>query len=198
MLNERNRHWIVTLNNPEETLEEFSTRLGHHTSCSVAQLERGEEGTPHFQAYLRFKEAKTMLKVKKVVGQRAHVEKCVKPLESWEYCQKEETRIEGPLITGSPPKPRKNVKGDTAKFNELCLTVGPERMVADNQLSLRDYSKVVKSIQLYKLNVDDPPALGRLENLWIWGQPGVGKSFSVRETWPNLFDKSLNKWWDGY
>ena len=37
-----------------------------------------------------------------------------------------------------------------------------------------------------------------LDNYWIVGAPGLGKSRTVRARWPNLFNKPCNKWWDGY
>lgn len=71
-------------------------------------------------------------------------------------------------------------------------------MVANGQLSLKDYTKVTKSIQQYKLVTDCPCNTRALQNFWLWGEPGVGKSSLARRRYPELFDKSLNKWWDGY
>ena len=51
---------------------------------------------------------------------------------------------------------------------------------------------------LYKLVTDKHDTNDHLENQWIWGAPGVGKSRHVREKWPNLYSKVPNKWWDGY
>lgn len=43
-----------------------------------------------------------------------------------------------------------------------------------------------------------PEALPSLENYWIWGDSGVGKSRGVRERYPGIYPKPLNKWWDCY
>lgn len=41
-------------------------------------------------------------------------------------------------------------------------------------------------------------SLDNLDNHWIWGPTGTGKTTYVHSTWPDVFDKLLNKWWDGY
>ena len=43
-----------------------------------------------------------------------------------------------------------------------------------------------------------PEALGEMDNLYIWGDTGVGKSHYVHDQYPGAFKKSANKWWDGY
>lgn len=44
-------------------------------------------------------------------------------MKSWNYCGKEETRLEGPLEHGIPPA-SKAVKGDTAARNAMILEKG--------------------------------------------------------------------------
>lgn len=38
------------------------------------------------------------------------------------------------------------------------------------------------------------------KNVWIWGEPGIGKSrWAVQQVPPvTLFKKNFNKWWDGF
>lgn len=44
------------------------------------------------------------------------------------------------------------------------------------------------------------PSIDHLNNRWIYGPTGTGKSRGVRESVPaaDLFNKAINKWWDGY
>ena len=71
-------------------------------------------------------------------------------------------------------------------------------MVDSGELHIRDYLKIRKSVDLYKLTVASSASLDILSNVWHWGPAGVGKSRHVRESYPDGFIKSLNKWWDGY
>ena len=41
--------------------------------------------------------------------------------------------------------------------------------------------------------------LPELNNLWLWGPPGCGKSTTARRLCNDIFyPKLMNKWWDGY
>jgi len=55
---------------------------------------------------------------KKFVG--CHIEPAKHAMKLFEYCQKGDTRVEGPLVHGMPPAKR-NEKGDVKKQNELLM-----------------------------------------------------------------------------
>jgi len=42
------------------------------------------------------------------------------------------------------------------------------------------------------------PDLECLDNVWLWGEPGTGKSYELRRRYPNAYPKAFSKWWDGY
>jgi len=60
----------------------------------------------HYQGFATFKTPSRLAKVKEVLGcDSAHIEKAKgTPLQAWEYCTKEETRIDGPWTYGTPPQ----------------------------------------------------------------------------------------------
>jgi len=102
-----------------------------------------------------------------------------------------------PLVSGCPPAAR-NVKGDTKARNEYLIKNGAEAAVADGSLSMREYIKVRAAIKLYKTVTSQLKSLDTLTNKWYYGPPGTGKSRKVRQDYPNVYDKPLNKWWDAY
>ena len=88
--------------------------------------------------------------------------------------------------------------GDTKAFNEKCLSLGPDELVKTGELSIKDYEKVLRATQLYKLRQSEVVDLPKLDNVWLYGPPGVGKSRSIRQEHPTIYNKGFNKWWDGY
>ena len=86
------RAWIFTINNPTEADDpmEWDVRF------VVWQKERGEEGTEHYQGYVECSRQQRMTAMKKI-NARAHwaIRRGTQE-EAIAYCEKEETRIDGP------------------------------------------------------------------------------------------------------
>lgn len=125
--NARYYSFIVTKNNPKETLQEFydTTLRLLDPKWLVVQLERVT--TPHFQCAFGFTDAKSVKSIlSKMVG--CHVEIARNAAKAAAYCQKPDTRIEGPLIHGKPPLKR-NSKDGHAELNNRCLKEGVEALV---------------------------------------------------------------------
>jgi len=66
-----------------------------------------------------------------------HVELTRNAMASWDYCGKEDTRVEGPLVHGVPPA-AKNVAGDTKKKNAMILEYGAAKAVDEGLVALKD------------------------------------------------------------
>jgi len=84
----KSRAWCFTLNN---YMEAEVLKLQSDKYQYVFQEETGENGTPHLQGVIRFKEPVRFTAVKKLNG-RAHWEKCKNWNASLKYCSKVETR----------------------------------------------------------------------------------------------------------
>ena len=66
---------------------------------------------------------------------RAHWEVARDPSLAAEYCNKEDTRKEGPWSFGIRPA-RRNVKGEVKKRNQELLEFGPEKAVEEGLIPL--------------------------------------------------------------
>lgn len=145
------------MNNPEITLEEFMVVLKSIPNMIAArcQLEKGEAGTPHFQWMISTKsQCQITSIIKKLKG--CHVEVARNAMAAWDYCGKQDTRMEGPLDFGIPPA-AKNVKGDTAKKNKLLIEQGIAESVDRGDCRLMDIAKLMKSKQIYNLLKNPAP-----------------------------------------
>lgn len=100
-------YWVFTINNPEEKPEELEAMFQDKYKKLAFQLEKGEEGTLHYQGCVDFKERLRLTSLKKIHA-KAHWER---QKGSWSqsltYCTKEETREDGPwTFNCEKPKPK--------------------------------------------------------------------------------------------
>lgn len=74
---------------------------------AVVQKEKcPESGKEHFQGFCCLKTPARLGKVKELLGDAtAHIEKAKgSPKQAWDYCCKEESRVEGPWTFGTLPE----------------------------------------------------------------------------------------------
>lgn len=120
---DRASSWSITINNPKE--EEYKVPLPAGWVLE-GQIERGEEGTEHFQGYLKTNQVRFSA-VKKVFP-RAHIEvaRNVKALQN--YVHKESTRVAAvPTQTSSQVSMFNYMHvlaaaWDTQEFDDYCQT----------------------------------------------------------------------------
>lgn len=190
--NPKVRGWLFTLNNYTEQEEK------HVQSIDAIYLvygrEVGEQGTPHLQGYVYFKNAKTMSAAKRLISSRAHLDKPRgTPQQCCDYCMKDGDVFE----KGDRPMSQsdKGVKGreywesvwDAAKAKELE--------------SIDPYVRIHSYRNIKQIGVDyqaKPPSLSAPCGFWIHGEPGSGKTTLARRMFPNAYIKQRNQWWDGY
>ena len=64
-----------------------------------------------------------------------HVELAKNAMASWNYCGKQDTRLQGPFEFGLPPA-SKAVKGDSAARNKLIIEYGSVRAVEEGLIPI--------------------------------------------------------------
>lgn len=76
------------------------------TRAAVQKEKAPETGREHFQGYLSLTAPMRLSGVKAILkDDTAHLEVCKgTPKQSWDYCTKEDTRIDGPWTYGEAPK----------------------------------------------------------------------------------------------
>lgn len=83
--------WSITINNPTQT-DEYNISQARQKGWKVhGQLEKGENGTPHYQLMLRTPQVR--FSAVKSVFPRAHIEVSRNPTALAAYVQKDETRV---------------------------------------------------------------------------------------------------------
>lgn len=107
----RSRSWCFTINNPTDTPDTLNTLLsGVAQNCRlVFQLEKGENGTEHYQGLVTYKNAVTFATMKQAHGS-AHWERTLYDDKALLYVTKEDTRIKGPWLYGDIVLPQRQKK----------------------------------------------------------------------------------------
>lgn len=190
----RSKNWTFTINNWTETDEEAVALLSEKARYLIVGRETGEEGTPHLQGYVVFKNQRTMSAVSKDLP-RAHLEVAKgNSLQNRDYCAKDGDFHE----VGERPLTSKE-KGTSEKDRwERTRTLAREGRFdeIDADIWLRyDRNLLREHARARPL----PPTLDALENEWHFGPTGTGKSRSVRTAYPDAYICNPSSlFWDGY
>lgn len=195
--NKKFRHFMITINNPldddEKSLKANPKLLFRYL---IFQYERGENGTPHIQAYIVFEHQRTWRTLKALLP-KAHIEVAKKcPLACIRYCSKTKTRIKGPFEFGTRPE------GQGARTDLTSIAksiVSGEKKVAD--IITTDpgmYVKFHRGLHALEASLEKPRS-SKPTVYWVWGTTGAGKTHGAISRHPNSFYmKDHTQWWDGY
>lgn len=192
----RARHWFMTENNPEGSLDvefEFLYDAGI-IEYATWQLEVGDEGNEHHQAYVQFKKQTRFAQIKKLFP-RAHLQLCIDPSAARAYCQKKESRLDGPFEVGIWIEP-KDKSAVWKHIRDDIISGMSERQLWDKYpAQVMMYSRgITKGMQLVSA-----PRSKKTSVILIYGLPGVGKSRFIYENHPSAYWKQPDSnWFDGY
>ena len=89
---------------------------------------------------------------------------------------------------------RKNI------FKQLmCKDINVVDAVKEDPSLILCYKTLKNNLNMYFSDSSSKVFLEERLCFWIYGSPGIGKSYSVRKNFPkNLYLKDNTKWWDGY
>lgn len=187
----KSRGWCFTINNPTGLDNEGLEKLSECSDYLVYGRETGDQGTFHYQGYVRFKHPVRVNRVKECLP-RAHIEfQKGTAHQAAEYCKKDGDFREW----GNPPKGR----GSGTK--EMWINIINWAESGELEKIKTEYPHVY-FLHFSRLIGFRRRSLGTmsgdLHNEWWVGATGTGKSRTLWEMYPGHYPKGINKWWDGY
>lgn len=197
----RSRAWCFTLNNYTEE-DEQSVRA---VPCRylIYGRETGESGTPHLQGYIYFKCTRTLSAVKRDLP-RAHLEAAVgTTLQNITYCSKQGDVYE----KGERPatQEEKGKTGGEAQIARYESARAAARRGDFDSIPADLWARHDKHYHREYARARRQPVAANHEtrHIWVYGEPGTGKSLGARRACDAVYDGFYLKdpktvWWDGY
>lgn len=181
----------------------FCFTINNWTGWDVAEIEKlqeiaeyyvygeevGQEGTPHLQGFVRFKNPVSFKRIKSILT-RAHLEQQKgSSVEAANYCKKDGEFVEWGEL-----------RGEKRNANERWRFILDAAERGDFESIKREYPGefIRYHDKLLRLRKRQSRILDTLEHEWWYGPTGTGKSKTIWERYPDHYAKQLNKWWDGY
>ncbi len=190
-------HWCMTLNNPVLTGSEYVEELKKHDDLRycVLQLEAGDNGTPHFQAYLEFGKRKTGYAVRIIEPRGVWAYRRGTRDQARLYCMKEDSRVEGPWEYGDWEKGGSGARVD---LHEACAILKEHGLTALSEQRPTVFIKFSRGFEklafLQRGKRATPPRV-----ILHYGPTGTFKTGLVLNRHPDAYKKPPgSKWFDGY
>jgi len=185
------RRFCFTANNYTPELEErIAGVLTERARYAIYGKEVGESGTPHLQGYCSLK-GNVRFNTLRTLFPGCHLEKAKgSEQQNFDYCSKDGDYVE----YGERKEQGKRTDLETAIDS---LKEGGIKKVVEDHPS--EYVKFGNGLHRLLLQLNATPYThSDVRGVWIYGEPGTGKSHAARAFDPQLFSKQQNKWWDGY
>jgi len=193
----RTKNWCWTLNNytPEEQqqIERLCAEEAATYVCFGQEV--GAQGTRHLQGYCEVATRKRIAGIKALSGlSRAHLEpRRGSQEQAIEYCRKDGQFSE----FGTKSVVSQGKRSDLDAFKESIDAGRSEAEVADDYFGV--WSRHPELYHRYK-RLKSAKQARDIRVVFLWGEPGTGKTRGVFETYPDAWinsDPSL-QWFDGY
>lgn len=184
----QSRRWVFTVNNPSP---EATLTLAEMVEYAVVGKEIAPTtNTPHLQGYAFFKKKLRRSQVSQAIPGAWLDTAKGSHKENRDYCAKGGDFKE----FGTFPLEPEEVGADPwAEFIASARAGTAEDTHPKHFVHFHSFC--VRMAKENPPKIDDLP---ELKNVWLVGIAGAGKSRKARADYPDFFDKSINKWWDGY
>lgn len=195
------RTWCFTWNNPPgldstSNLIQFDwTVFGDSLRYGVAQLERGESGTIHWQGYVEFTKPRKLGGLKKAIAAAHFEQRRGTPTQAREYCMKPEGRVSGPFEFGNFKDGGQGKRTDLVSAMSMVKDGKTDQEVAEEMPAV--WLRYSRGLREYK-RICLPPRTFKTEVFVYWGPTGTGKTRRAFEEHPGAYFKPRGDWWDGY
>ncbi len=198
------RAWIGTINNPAADsllsgLKENGT-LPEGVSYIAFQLEKGKEGTPHYQVYIEFTRSRALAYLRHHISASGHWEpRNGTAVQASLYCTKDDTRIEGPWIIGTISKGAGS-RTDIVDFKDAIRSGKRKRDLWETHtVQMAKYRHMYDDLR----RCHRPKRVEELVVALLVGETGTGKTRTVHEQWDiegywRLPLSGGRMWFDGY
>jgi len=189
----KSRNWCFTVNN--YTDENIAVLDALDVRYIIYGKEKGEQGTPHLQGYVSWKNSCTFSACKGKLPQGAHIEKAKGDgHDNREYCSKEGDFVE----RGKAPSRKAGGQAEKRRWRDAfhAAQEGRDEDIPED-IRMR-YDKNIERIRNRYLFDNRDIEDTEQQMLWYYGRAGTGKSRKAREENPGAYLKACNKWWCGY
>lgn len=197
----RAKRWCVTINNYTKGDVAMFEVIKPKCDYWIYGKEVGEQGTPHLQCYIIFKDVKTAKQCHCIFPSRGHWSKANGTSEqNHTYCSKDGDFEEYGTIPEEP-----SVKGGKATADKWLaakeLAMKGDIFEIDPKILISHY-KNFKLIRADTKKVPEDLDWTIPPNVWIYGPTRTGKSWRARKEIigdnPFYIKNAANKWWDKY
>jgi len=191
----RTRRIVFTYNNYPSAFDDDDSLDAWLDSIGAKYIIAGREiapstDTPHLQGYCQFAHAKSLSAFRKLFP-GCHVESANGTAEQCrKYCIKDgryRERGDAPVSSGVQERERWENARSLAKagnFDDIPADI---------------YVRYIGNLErIYRSTLPAIDPLPDTCGIWLVGPTGSGKSRGVRDKYPLVYPKPLNKWWDGY
>ena len=192
---QRSRSFSFTINNYKSVPTVLHPKMKY--LCFGKEVGK-ENATPHLQGYVVFKNQHWKPHQYFLQHGHGHFEITRGTAQqNIDYCSKDGDFTEFGTRPMDPKKGgRRGGEMEIERWDE-AWKAAKEGRIEDipADIRLRHYGTILKVASRYQ---QPPEELDALDNLWIVGEHGTGKSTWVHRTYPGAYKKGFTKWWDGY